>query len=193
MKGFLARLATYPFRLAWRAVFGTAAERKGRRAELRVIRKLEGRGIPCLHDVYVKHKNGVWTQVDVICFLGDRIGVIEVKDYSGVTRVVPAEAVWKVSYGLFRSHGMRNPLWQNAKHIKALKGRFPGAWYENAVALMGRARGSAENVWNGVPDWMPAPEKRAAREAWDAIVEHDRSMDKGWAGKEHMAWIRKRI
>lgn len=188
-------LVKLPIRLAFRLAFGSWAERKGRRAELRMKRKLEARGIPVIHDLFVRHGNGVWTQIDLAAFLGDRIAVIEVKNYGGAVEAEPDRAEWTVTYAGGRRTTMRSPLRQNAQHCKALRERFgrPGVAFENHVAFDRTPLvGGCEGVWDRVPELWPTDETPAARAAWDAIVAHHAATDRKTAAREHMRWVKGR-
>lgn len=200
---FIWKVATFPVRLVWRLAFGTAAERQGRRAELEVKAFLEGRGIPCLHDVYVRHGNGVWTQIDLLANLGDAVCSVEVKSHRGKVSVDADAASWEVEYMGGRREKMSNPIRQNAGHLKALGGflgkagrRAPlsGAVVftdaELSTGMFGLGR-LPECVFRGMPDLRPGIAREDVSKAWEALSDHDASMDKDSVRKEHLAGVKR--
>lgn len=200
---FAWTVATFPVRLGWRLAFGSAAERQGRRAELKVKSFLEGRGIPCLHDVYVKHGNGVWTQVDLLANLGHAVAAVEVKSHKGRVSVDPDASIWEIEYIGGRTERMDSPIRQNAGHLKALGGFlgkvgckcplanevvFTDA--DLSVGLFGLGS-LPSGVHRGMPDLRSSPVTEAVRKAWEAISLHDAAMDKDAVRKEHLAGVRR--
>jgi len=82
-------------------------------------------GIPAqtiFHDLYVKQRNGNYSQIDLV--VATRVGIIvlEVKDFSGWIFGAGHDFQWTqvLAYGK-RKYRFYNPIMQNNKHVSDLK------------------------------------------------------------------------
>ena len=78
------------------------------------------------HDLYIKKKNGEYTQIDAVVATSAGLVVFEVKDYSGWIFGNEQQKYWTqvLAYGR-EKHRFYNPIMQNAGHIKALRLNLP--------------------------------------------------------------------
>lgn len=78
------------------------------------------------HDLYIKMKNGEYTQIDAVVATSAGLVVFEVKDYSGWIYGSENQKYWTqvLAYGR-EKHRFYNPIMQNAGHIKALRQNLP--------------------------------------------------------------------
>ena len=78
------------------------------------------------HDLYIRRKNGSYTQIDLAVATPQGIIVFEVKDYSGWIFGSDNNKYWMqiLAYGEER-HQFYNPIWQNRSHITALRELLP--------------------------------------------------------------------
>ena len=78
------------------------------------------------HDLYIKKKDGTYTQIDLV--LATKVGliVIEIKDYAGWIYGNGSKKYWTqvLSYGRVKN-SFYNPVMQNEKHIKHLSKALP--------------------------------------------------------------------
>lgn len=74
------------------------------------------------HDLYIKHNNGNFSQIDLVVATKVGIIVIEVKDYSGWIFGTGYKSKWTqvLAYGK-QKYRFYNPILQNNKHINELK------------------------------------------------------------------------
>jgi len=102
----------------------TKADR-GTRAEKKLVLKLLRYGIPAqtiFHDLYVKKRNGDFSQIDLVVATTAGIIVFEVKDYSGWIYGTGYKPQWTkvLAYGQ-QKYRFYNPILQNNKHIGDLR------------------------------------------------------------------------
>lgn len=97
--------------------------RKGERRVAAAISKLE---LPALHDVILPVEHGL-TQIDHIVRGLGRVLVIETKTYRGHITGHSAGEEWvQHILGGTTSHTLRNPVWQNRRHCRAVEGVLAG-------------------------------------------------------------------
>jgi hypothetical protein len=98
---------------------------RGTRTERDLVLKFLKYGIPAqtiFHDLYVKKRNGNFSQIDLVVATKVGIIVLEVKDYSGWIFGAGHNSQWTqvLAYGK-RKYRLYNPIMQNSKHISDLK------------------------------------------------------------------------
>jgi len=98
---------------------------RGTRAERDLVLKLLRYGIPAqtiFHDLYVKKRNGDFSQIDLVVATTAGIIVFEVKDYSGWIFGTGYQSQWTqvLAYGK-QKYRFYNPIIQNNKHIGYLR------------------------------------------------------------------------
>lgn len=78
------------------------------------------------HDLYIRKENGAYTQIDLAVPTPQGIIVFEVKDYSGWIFGNGNSKYWMqiLAFGE-EKHQFYNPIWQNRRHITALRKRMP--------------------------------------------------------------------
>ena len=78
------------------------------------------------HDLYIKKKNGEYTQIDAVVATSAGLVVFEVKDYSGWIFGNEQQKYWTqvLAYGKCK-YKLYNPIMQNAEHIRALRQNLP--------------------------------------------------------------------
>jgi hypothetical protein len=98
---------------------------RGTKSERRLVLSLLKSGVPAqtiFHDLYLKKKNGEYSQIDLVVATKVGIIVFEVKDYSGW--IFGSEDNWNwtqvLAYGK-KKYSLYNPIMQNNKHIEVLK------------------------------------------------------------------------
>lgn len=106
---------------------------RGTRSERNLVLELLKSGIPAqtiFHDLYVKKKNGTFSQIDVVIATTEGIIVIEVKEYSGWIFGNGNYDKWTqvLAYGR-EKYRFFNPIKQNESHINALRKQH--AQFEN--------------------------------------------------------------
>lgn len=93
------------------------------------------------HDLYIRKENGTYTQIDLAVPTPQGIIVFEVKDYSGWIFGNGNSKYWMqiLAYGQ-EKHQFYNPIWQNRKHINAIRKLMPnnqGIPFFNIVVFYG--------------------------------------------------------
>lgn len=93
------------------------------------------------HDLYIRKENGTYTQIDLAVPTPQGIIVFEVKDYSGWIFGNGNSKYWMqiLAYGQ-EKHQFYNPIWQNCKHINAIRKLMPnnqGIPFFNIVVFYG--------------------------------------------------------
>ncbi len=98
----------------------------GRKGERRVAAAIARLNVPALHDVILPVERGL-TQIDHVVRGSHRVLVIETKTYRGHITGHPAGEEWvqHLSDGT-TSHTLRNPVWQNRRHCRAVEGVLAG-------------------------------------------------------------------
>lgn len=113
---------------------------EGVAGELKVRRLIEHRYAHSLHDIYLPYRNGT-TQIDHVVLIGDRIVVVETKNYSGMIFGDLQGRNWSqiLAGGNVRMPFL-NPIRQNALHVDAVKLAVGGSVeVVNLVAFVGTA------------------------------------------------------
>lgn len=112
--------------------------------------------IPCLinkcgidpraiyHDLYIRKKDGTYTQIDLVVPTPQGIIVFEIKDYSGWIFGSERSKYWMqvLAYGK-EKHQFYNPIKQNESHITALRNLLPNnpnVQIFNIVVFFGNCR-----------------------------------------------------
>ena len=110
----------------WHALGELKAGIVGRKGERRVAAAIARLEAPALHDVILPVEDGL-TQIDHLVRGPDRVLVIETKTYRGHITGHPADEEWvqHLSDGTM-SHLLRNPVWQNRRHCRAVEGVLAG-------------------------------------------------------------------
>lgn len=98
---------------------------RGTRSERKLIIRLLKMGVhpkAVFHDLYLKKRNGEYSQIDIVVATPQGLLVIEVKDYSGWLFGNEKQKYWTqiLNYGK-EKYRFYNPLMQNYGHIKALR------------------------------------------------------------------------
>lgn len=108
--------------------------------ELKVRRLIEQRYAHSLHDIYLPSRTGT-TQIDHVFLVGDRIFVVETKNYSGMVFGDPQGRSWtQILAGGSVRMPFLNPIRQNALHVNAVKlATADSVEVVNLVAFVGTA------------------------------------------------------
>lgn len=98
---------------------------RGTKSERKLVLKLLKSGIPAqtiFHDLYLKNRNGTFSQIDLVVATKVGLIVLEVKDFSGWIFGTGYERQWTqvLAYGKSK-YRFYNPIRQNNKHISDLK------------------------------------------------------------------------
>lgn len=98
---------------------------RGTRAERRLVIKMLKKGVhpkAIFHDLYLRKKNGEFSQIDIVVATPQGLLAIEVKDYGGWLFGNEKQRYWTqiLNYGK-EKYRFYNPIMQNAGHIKALR------------------------------------------------------------------------
>ncbi len=120
------RRTTHANERDWQALGELKAGIIGRKGERRVAAAIARLDVPALHDVILPVEDGL-TQIDHLVRGPDRVLVIETKTYRGHITGHPADEAWvqHLSDGT-TSHLLRNPVWQNRHHCRAVEGVLAG-------------------------------------------------------------------
>jgi hypothetical protein len=107
----------------------TTHKDRGNPSELALVKALLKKGIhpdAIFHDIYLRKRNGTFSQIDVVVATAVGLIVIEVKDYSGWIFGSADNQNWTqvLAYGR-EKYRMYNPVIQNRKHIEALRKLSP--------------------------------------------------------------------
>ncbi|MDE7450370.1 MAG: NERD domain-containing protein [Paramuribaculum sp.] len=101
---------------------------RGETSELRAVFELRKEGInpkAIFHNLYIRKRNGEYTQVDIA--VATRVGILvfEVKDYSGWIFGNEHQRYWTqvLAYGKEKNH-FYNPIKQNLGHIRTIRQRL---------------------------------------------------------------------
>ena len=115
------RRTTHANERDWQAFGELKAGIIGRKGERRVAAAIARLDVPALHDVILPVEHGL-TQIDHIVRGADRVLVIETKTYRGHITGHPDDEAWvqHLSDGT-TSHLLRNPVWQNHRHCRAVE------------------------------------------------------------------------
>ena len=117
---------------------------RGTRAERRLIIRMLRNGVhpkAIFHDLYVRKRNGEFSQIDLVVATPQGVVAIEVKDYSGWIFGNENQKYWTqlLNYGQ-EKYRFYNPIMQNSGHIAALKEQavqFAGLPIFNVVLFAG--------------------------------------------------------
>jgi len=98
---------------------------RGTSSERELVLKLLNYGIPAqtiFHDLYLRKRNGTFSQIDLVVATTAGIVVFEVKDYSGWIFGTGYQSQWTqvLAFGQ-QKYRFYNPIKQNDKHIADLK------------------------------------------------------------------------
>ena len=120
------RRTTHANERDWEAFGELKAGVIGLKGERKVAAAIARLDVPALHDVILPVEHGL-TQIDHIARGSDRLLVIETKTYRGHITGHPAGKEWvqHLSDGT-TSHSLRNPVWQNRRHCRAVEGVLAG-------------------------------------------------------------------
>lgn len=98
---------------------------RGTRAERRLVVRMLRQGVhpkAIFHDLYLRKRNGEFSQIDVVVATPQGLIAIEVKDYSGWLFGNEKQRYWTqlLNYGK-EKYRFYNPIMQNDGHIRALR------------------------------------------------------------------------
>jgi hypothetical protein len=99
---------------------------RGTRSERDLILRLLKEGVPSInifHDLYVKKRDGTYSQVDIVVLTDVGIVVVEVKDFSGWIFGFGSNEKWVHFLGK-KKYSFYNPIFQNEGHIRSLKAQL---------------------------------------------------------------------
>lgn len=108
-----------------RLLCSVSAPHRGTKSERKLIIKLLRKGVhpqAVFHDLYLRKRNGEYSQIDLVVALPQGLVCIEVKDYSGWIYGNDYQRNWTqlLNYGQEKNL-FYNPIMQNAGHIRALR------------------------------------------------------------------------
>lgn len=127
---------------------------RGTRAERRLVIRMLRRGVhpkAIFHDLYLRKRNGEFSQIDIVVATPQGLLAIEVKDYSGWLFGNEKQQYWTqlLNYGK-EKYRFYNPIMQNAGHIKALREQseqFAHLPIFNVVLFAGNCTLKNVNYW----------------------------------------------
>jgi hypothetical protein len=101
---------------------------RGTWSERNLVLKLLKNGFPpetIFHDLYIKKRNGNYSQIDLVVITQVGVIVVEVKHFSGWVYGVGNREKWVqlFNYGK-EKHQFYNPIFQNEQHIQSLKNQL---------------------------------------------------------------------
>jgi len=101
---------------------------RGTWSERKLVLNLLKNGFPpetIFHDLYIKKRNGKYSQIDLVVITQVGIIVIEVKHFSGWIYGVGNREKWVqvFNYGK-KKYQFYNPIFQNEQHIQSLKNQL---------------------------------------------------------------------
>lgn len=101
---------------------------RGTWSERDLILKILKKGIPAeniFHDLYIKKRDGSFSQIDIVVATEVGIIVVEVKEYSGWIFGVGHNSHWiqLLNYGK-NKYSFYNPIFQNDGHIRCLRSQL---------------------------------------------------------------------
>lgn len=99
---------------------------RGTRSERNLILKLLKEGFSSndiFHDLYIKKRDGSYSQIDIVVLTDVGIIVVEVKDYGGWIFGFGNKVNWVHFLGK-RKYSFYNPIFQNEGHIRSLKNQL---------------------------------------------------------------------
>ncbi|HLN94417.1 MAG TPA: nuclease-related domain-containing protein [Flavobacterium sp.] len=101
---------------------GTSSERE---LVLQLLR-MGFRNTAIFHDLYIRNRNGTYTQIDLVLATDVGILVFEVKEYSGWIFGTGTQRNWTqvMGYGRYK-YPFYNPVFQNRKHVSDLRDQLP--------------------------------------------------------------------
>lgn len=130
-----------------RLLMKVTSPRRGTRSERRLVLKMLKKGVQpeaIYHDLYLKKKDGEYSQVDIVVTVPQGLVAIEVKDYGGWLFGREDQRYWTQVLGHGREkHRFYNPIMQNSGHIRALRrqsGQFSRLPIYNVVLFGNRSR-----------------------------------------------------
>lgn len=102
-----------------------SSPKRGTKAERKLIIKMLKKGVhpkAIFHDLYVRKRNGEFSQIDIVVATPQGLLAIEVKDYSGWLFGNEKQQYWTqiLNFGQ-EKYRFYNPIMQNDGHIKALR------------------------------------------------------------------------
>lgn len=189
--GFLVPLALFLVAVLFLRRGKSAAELAGDEGEEAMADLLNRMEIPAVHDIYLPRGRG-WTQIDHIAFLGDKLVVIETKNYQGRITGGEADRVWtRRARNRLR---FPNPILQNWNHVKAVQEHFPGCPVLNMVAFVGSATfpdGLPFRVYDRerISEALAEARRPATIQAsgiWEDILAYARTLDHDCCRREHL-------
>ncbi len=121
-------------------------QKAGAAGERRVARTLVRAGIPAVHDVTIRYRQGTH-QIDHIAAAGDALFVIETKAWRGDLRGYPDQPQWTLTKPGRSSASVYNPLMQNRTHADVIAA-VAGMPVKSIVIMAGHAR---------MPGGLPEP------------------------------------
>jgi hypothetical protein len=99
---------------------------RGTRSERNLILKLLKEGFSSndiFHDLYIRKRDGTYSQVDIIVLTEVGVIVVEVKDFSGWIFGFGKNVKWVHFLGKMK-YSFYNPIFQNEGHIRSLKNQL---------------------------------------------------------------------
>lgn len=99
---------------------------RGTRSERNLILQLLKEGFSCndiFHDLYIKKRDGTYSQVDIVVLTEVGVIVVEVKDFSGWIFGFGNNVKWVHFLGKIK-YSFYNPIFQNEGHIRSLKNQL---------------------------------------------------------------------
>ena len=99
---------------------------RGTRSERNLILQLLKEGFSCndiFHDLYIKKRDGTYSQVDIVVLTEVGVIVVEVKDFSGWIFGFGNNVKWVHFLGKMK-YSFYNPIFQNEGHIRSLKNQL---------------------------------------------------------------------
>ena len=99
---------------------------RGTRSERNLILKLLKKGFSSndiFHDLYIRKRDGTYSQVDIVVLTEVGVIVVEVKDFSGWIFGFGKNVKWVHFLGKMK-YSFYNPIFQNEGHIRSLKNQL---------------------------------------------------------------------
>ena len=108
-----------------RLLCSVTSPERGTNSERQLVIKLLKKGVhpkAIFHDLYVRKRNGDFSQIDLVIAMPQGLVCVEVKDYSGRIFGYESQKHWtkSLNYGNDK-YSFYNPILQNEGHVRALR------------------------------------------------------------------------
>lgn len=162
--------------LYWPTISGWLGERKVRSS---LAGLSSGDGYLVLHDLLLPCEDGETTQIDHVVCAPSGIFVIETKNHDGYIYGKAGDAQWTQVFNSRSKFSFQNPIFQNVRHIEAVRSFITGVPVHNIVVFV---RG---HFPEGMPRGVFTPEEMTSHiRSFEGVENH---LDSQQAGQKLLA------